>query len=625
MFLLLEFDDSNSCKTIFLKDEMYMFGFPGKKWFITIFLTCPIFLLAHSGKGHSHDPKQWLSDYEKIEKSFISLNKNTKLNCNGEISEKRRCVMNLVGRVGDLFELRANALSLFTSEGNKLAERILEQIRDIQRLNAINSMSSLTNDFELYRTEIDEDGGKKLIKLLNTLKTCYLTTCNEIERAKEFQNFFFEVFNKYKNKGEINSSDTSFLVKVQMLWSSFYVSGNNYSESQKNGGIPFYNVNGHNDSFWFWIKEYRFGNYSEPIPLIHIDTHTDMAGVKNNIQNYSGDENHFAHHINTLDIASLLSSSGSDLNEKIYDLIGNIKYMPEETKELIIDRIANSSLTPDNAIKDALVYSSKKRVQSIAQPVTAAASFKLSDHIIMCLPPWSPRLRRNLKTDGYSKGLPFQYEALLGFNGPNMYIGTSDSRVRSARGNPLKSSRSLGRKQKDFPIGFSVMQCNEEKHDPSTDEIVKRTSSEMANFPRFVEMLSVRPNKKKYILDIDLDGFASEGRGRIATPVSYLRGKKTSVSKREFKAVIERVDFLFQQLEEAKQEGFYPQVITISDSTKIRPGIATSYSLRQDGGLFTPRPLVFMLNYYVRMKLKETFGNLVTFNESFNFDAHNDY
>ena len=75
----------------------------------------------------------------------------------------------------------------------------------------------------------------------------------------------------------------------------------------------------------------------------------------------------------------------------------------------------------------------------------------------------------------------------------------------------------------------------------------------------------------------------------------------------ELNLVDKRIDYLFENLKEAKEKGYLPKVVTIADSTLLARAAESSVD-SNNGGNFTPACLSFLLNYKVRQKLNDLYN-----------------
>jgi hypothetical protein len=166
-------------------------------------------------------------------------------------------------------------------------------------------------------------------------------------------------------------------------------------------------------------------------------------------------------------------------------------------------------------------------------------------------------------------------------------------------------------------------------------------------------------NNKQFILDIDLDVFSSDGRTNyvninkwngptntiptidnfvnIAMPFSYehtaymkkymlqvehfehpslkeLKNEEITVTTTELSLIKVRMDQFFQRLLETKNNQQVPAIITLIDSSKLQRVFVEKYenafasSVEISDSNFTPVPLVFLINYYARKKIKEIYN-----------------
>jgi hypothetical protein len=196
----------------------------------------------------------------------------------------------------------------------------------------------------------------------------------------------------------------------------------------------------------------------------------------------------------------------------------------------------------------------------------------------------------------------------------------------------VKDESICSKTSQNFPL--NVLNINTEKKDQ--DGRITNDPKTMTNFAPFFKD---KEKEEGFILDIDLDAFVSEPMSwgekneENVTPASYKRtqhGESSShmremgvhpgadrlsnetdsrpfVSSTEMKLIDERINSFFDNLQKT---GAIPKVITIADSTQLT-GLNIENDTQkyaQGGGGFTPKCLAFLVNYKVKLKLKELYN-----------------
>ncbi|MBC87102.1 MAG: hypothetical protein CL677_07960 [Bdellovibrionaceae bacterium] len=513
------------------------------------------------------------------------------------IKEEVRALPNLEERnsiIGTLSSIESSSKRILnTASLSTFSKEIENEIRDIL---------------------IDRNENKKDLWMLRTAAKC-LDSDNNVNYINGFLSDLFEhIFEKYSTLDQLTQDDCTVLKKAYSLWASNYEFHNRKMEEKQNQpDIPLYNVNAHNDSFAFWVKEMKSGNIAkEGIPLIHADTHTDMGHVHNHIMGstwHSG--------LNFKELGEALKvTDDQQFKLHIQQLIQSNNLYGSAIKQEMSELISSLS---SQELRHQLEDSARRRVHKISQPVTGAAAIGITNKVVMCLPPWSPRLKINTKDQPITDAKVNLHRNQIGFC-------TRDRQVARHRGSPIRYC--LEDERVLAEVGIGVMECNDEAKEES-GFISNRTPSAMKDIPRFVDFLEGSPPEQGFILDIDLDVFASNGvgTGDYVEPISYARSgehlkqfgehephdqsnetdPQVQVLATELNLVDKRIDYLFENLKEAKEKGYLPKVVTIADSTLLARAAESSVD-SNNGGNFTPACLSFLLNYKVRQKLNDLYN-----------------
>jgi hypothetical protein len=486
---------------------------------------------------------------------------------------------------------------------------------------------------------------------LKLIQSCLIGPQNPLDRIKKsFSDVFEKIFTKFWNKNSLNNEDCEVLEKTFSVWSSFYDDENglkkNEAEPYDQTAIPVYNVNNHNASFYAWATEQRKGRIPpEGATLVHVDSHTDMGHIHSHLSS-----KHWIKSVSVKEIQSALNKSNSD-TEFILKLQAAVKSEFEKkhiTQEIANDIATRISYSDPSQLRRELEKTIELNVYHIAQPVTAAASSNVMNNRMFQVTPYFtnefPReshelclirnkdieefflsnksaLLRNNKYEFkkgrlYDKAKNQYYNISSGdcsnkakvtkdvqMSVYNTYVEDNDFIGNDSKGNPLFENSSVDLPEKSYYEGFSN-------------------------------------NDRGYILDLDLDSFATNGLDHTnvkseepsVMPISPFRSNPEQVQDKheveygkhgvhpnpasevlsdEFSVVKKRMDLFFRQVQDAKDKGYVPSVITICDSTGIeRAALARdrAEAIATDG-VYTPKCLAFLFNYYAKKKLKGIFGN----------------
>lgn len=490
----------------------------------------------------------------------------------------------------------------------------------------------------LFRAEIRDE----IVTIGNTENAQWMEGLQEVGNClgiqpaasilNDFGGFFRNLFNSFMNKPSLSNNDCQVLQRAYEVWSSMYDDLNDSQE--KISGIPLYNVNAHNASFYHWANEQRKGRIPPGgLTILHADTHTDMGHVHRHI-------NHWSQSVMNLETAQQVTMmKDSEVQGYMIERVRQATAIPASDRNNILARLR---VTPPQQLKSEIASAIRGNVHGIAQPLAAAQAVGVSNgRYLMCMPPWSSELPRSARINSEGKNIPEPLEMDFcnanieglasgqGIKGGNLTIGFAvpdaakyeeTTLVRYWEGECEVRGKSY----------FNVVDCNnEELYERGRDSTGKveydvRQKAAPTNY-KFQDYLSPKDREQGFLLDIDLDVFVSEGRGKRdpmnPEPSSFLRphgegvkphgsheaSNETStapaVSVRELEQIRSRVDDFMKRLQSAKADGYSPKVITIADSTILRRALLNQESNDLAGGNFTPVCLSFLLNYMVKTQL----------------------
>ena len=450
---------------------------------------------------------------------------------------------------------------------------------------------------------------KRMLKKLDQVSSCF-----SIDRVNEkllgfSSNIFNTIFKNYSKKKKLTDEDCDVLEKTYQIWSSFYEEENSIGSAEEK--IPFYNVNPHNSAYFYWMRERQKGTIPKGgLSLLHIDTHTDLAHIhSHNKKTLLGD-------ISFPDQMNVLYLMNGEGKESAISYLNEIKKSDEKWIENA-KRWINQK--PRKEIIQLLEDGVRNSVHRIDQPLVASIASDVSDDVTMVLPPWATRLKRS----GIKNGVAEKQKVEIVERGRvimPVYDPQNDLLEAGGR-KALSVKKDTDKVIKSFTL--SVTDANSEKRvevEPGMFIIEKKDAKQ--------EDFSSHLKTKKFILDIDLDGFVSEGlEGSTVSPISYARtsahnksngehgthsdsnetDSRIMVSTVELDLIKNRVEEFFERLEKTKMKGYTPAVITISDSTTLERAKEGQIDDSLSGGNFTPSCLAFLLNYMVREKLKNLY------------------
>ena len=514
----------------------------------------------------------------------------------------------------------------------------------------IESLETLMNSRKLCQFQMDiqsgisntlNDSNKFFLRNLESIGTCILSSSGQgrvddtlKSVAKNSLDSINQHFADKASQGNLSEADCNVLRRAYQLWGGFYDQENEdqLNTAPEENEIPLYNVNSHDSSYQFWMREKGRGTIpANGLPLMHVDTHTDLGHVHNQIR----DDTFGSIRFDELSPLILLAENNNraQLATQVESLVGQ-RLTPEEARNLT-EWFRDSDI---DEIKSKLYDLNRKAVHHIAQPLVGAAVSNITSDFVMVMPAWSTRISHTSRQDANGNFIPC--ETHLVNEGRGFVIGMSDAEARNcpelARSDsPIyRYTESEYNRVKIRPTTVAVANINDENQqdyqNDQTGESYKIDQQTAATqLPDYSRYLPERAKTDGFILDIDLDAFVSEGHSTTIEPISFERTQRhrennpnspgdhksmtemdstVEVSLKEMNLIKARIDSFFNRLERAKANGVLPKVITIADST-ILSRLMTSRELNtQDGGNFTPSCLAFLVNYMVRSKLRSLYN-----------------
>lgn len=464
---------------------------------------------------------------------------------------------------------------------------------------------------ESIEKNVKSSKNKNFLEQLQTIGTCFDSSSTDNSALKAlYAPVFDSIYNFFTGKKNLTNEDCEVLRRTYELWAGFN-EGENELQRETANEIPFYNVNPHNSAFPHWLRERERGNIPpEGLPLMHVDTHTDLGHIHAEGAGWS----------QSLDLKQLSNLMIIDDDEEFKN---QIRQQLSSQKDIVPAEV--EALLNQEALQLRMqIYSHmREQVHSIAQPVVGGLATDVASSLVMALPPWSPRLPRSEYKDGAVDPYKVKLYKKTYSDGKGEYrLATEEAKILTTSGSPISQISENAKVIKEFDL--TVMDSNLEERVGVTDSEGKETSSiittremeERYNYANYMPK-----NQKRFILDIDLDAFVSEGtNGSVIEPVSFGRHQKAygghdghefsnetdpevEVALSEFDLIEKRLDFFFDQLRDMKEKGYEPAVITIADST-ILQSISGNADDSKNGGNYTPSCLVFLLNYRMREELK---------------------
>ena len=267
----------------------------------------------------------------------------------------------------------------------------------------------LNQHIQLISGQLGSGQHLDILRNLRSISTCLGANTTPPEITSNFQNMFSSIFNFFNNKlkrEDLTPEECKTLQSTYGVWASFYddLNSKNRTHAQQQNTIPLYNVNAHNSSYPFWLREQAEGRIApQGIPLIHADTHTDMA----HIHLYPRDQRFKQIPFNILNqilrasirgdktaILQRIRSLDSEINQPLNRQRLDPNLFQRIEPRFIQDLESWVTSTDIREIRSVLIEASKANIHEIAQPVTASVTSGLTSHLIMAMPPWSERLPR---------------------------------------------------------------------------------------------------------------------------------------------------------------------------------------------------------------------------------------
>lgn len=589
----------------------------------TIFALALIFVAwpGHSQLGTSGRPSdklQLIRGYTYLADEFIA--KSEELAKNSPRGVVRR-------QFYEQIETQRKNLTLARGFGDKNAAKLVEDaIKRLQDKLANLSYRWFADEIQTELKSIFKDeNAKRFLASLSSVPECLAQKKATGPLAK----LFADIYAYYSNKPELNEEDCPVLRSAYSLWAS---SQDDENEATKNTPpdqqIPLYNVNAHNSSMIYWLREMAKGTIPPGgLPLLHADTHTDIAHIHDHVH---GD--HWADKIPVHELGQLLNEYNSGAGVSSQRIEGVVRSSKSHSAALRNQQAIAARSASAESMREQIEQSIRERVHHISQPLTGALAVNAASKLIMCMPPWSKELPRS---EIHVATGEVQLDEMRLVRNPRhggiVHLANDSERYKKANVmRNLKGTTEIKR----VPMG--VVDCNTEAQPEGPRGPVVTRSKAESGIPDLKKFFSSDEVKKGFILDIDLDVFVSEGlRGEIAAPVSFARtqrhikqngehGSHTAnnendpsvmVGTLEMNLINSRIQHFFNELKEAKASGIMPKVITIADSTMLTRAIdrANDKSINDEkkystgGGNYTPSCLAFLLNYKIRAELKKLY------------------
>ncbi len=536
-----------------------------------------------------------------------------------------------------------------------------------------NLLSSCLQKIELQQVIESNDKGfhsvhkqfaKSLLSFLVwTEKNPYLQLTTDHEIAK---NTFDTIFNFFWNESAFLTKHDEILLKATyQLWSSMYELLPSIRQQALDGhSILFENLNPHNAAFFAWLEAKEVGHLgARPLPLLHADTHTDLL--------------HVYHHLDS-DIMQDLTL------EQAVDLLLLLKIKDEQDVESknpidlellnVLSEKQKNALRPyfkqlnKEMFQKFLLHAMKQNVKFIGQPMVASMASGIVSDFIFSLPPWSQKKSFSpIQADGTAKSstghiIKKVMEDFMSEEQVEVLSFQSDSDAPAIFEHHNQNNLPLLTKpikEVHYYIDPALAEINSYESTTAKGRYQTVTADYALPYQSVTPYFrSIKPLNQRFILDIDLDVFASDGRTNVvnmdhwngptqliaridkfenkAMPYSYertpylqklrlqfdqfehqdlkqLKNAEIVVSSTEHQLVKVRMEQFFSKLEKSKNDGYIPAIITITDSTVLSRTNAKDYfksfasSIEYVDSNFTPVPFVFLINYYARVKLREIY------------------
>ena len=106
-----------------------------------------------------------------------------------------------------------------------------------------------------------------ILRNLKSITTCLGSAATPPEVTSNFKNLFSSIFNFFNNKvsrQDLTPEECKTLQSTYSVWASFYddLNSKNRTHAKQQNTIPLYNVNAHNSSYPFWLREQAEGRIS---------------------------------------------------------------------------------------------------------------------------------------------------------------------------------------------------------------------------------------------------------------------------------------------------------------------------------------------------------------------------
>lgn len=391
--------------------------------------------------------------------------------------------------------------------------------------------------------------------------------------------------------------------KLYRISASLYVQENHWEEDKD---MPIFSVNAHNFATRYWLREFLAG---KQVPsVVHFDTHADM--------------DHLA---------------------RPDDLVA-----------------AFANLRAERQTAEAWQVLSEG-VSEIAQPVSAGTLLMELEHVVWVKPPWAYRvddLKALPLSMGRRKALPKPPPPLSHYVEKQR---TDDpaadewtifaSAVAQAFEEVLEQAETedgFWEADVTYPLFLPVAGWDQAAMEEQLDtpwyylfpDAPDRTASDYETGHPFKMTVATWDERRKpealaaivaaipgdkYILDVDLDFFATNGEewNQIVEPTSHGRispaqagalhtggayaGATWYELRRERQLVDQRLADFFWLLRNLRDAGKTPSLVTIADSVAVLPIHVDSDEAGTEGGPFVPPSLVFHIHERVRDGLREMF------------------
>ncbi|MDH4468985.1 MAG: hypothetical protein QE271_13080 [Bacteriovoracaceae bacterium] len=516
----------------------------------------------------------------------------------------------------------------------------------------------LENDGRHYSLQ-DLEMARNLMNILNWFESH--TRDQNIEQVDLVKDAFGKIFNYFwSSKKYLTLYDERILGVAYKIWASFYDLIPTLKDQDLNGQIAFHNLNPHNSSFFQWLEAKRVGIIpSSGLPLLHADTHTDLLHVYQHLDTEALTDLSLEQSVQILDMTNFEAQGKDNYYAEVKKVL-----TPKQWKQ-VAPYLKNLDL---EKFKDFLLYAIQQNVKFIGQPMIASMASNLTTEYIFSLPPWSQPTQFSpvenglskpakgaiihTKADDFMSEMQVNVIGLVSYPEANVFFQMRDKQTQ------ILSPDDHDQVIRDiyYFIDPAVMEKQTINKDRNAIATINTESlpfdAKHDSFSPYFN--SSQLGSQKFILDIDLDVFSSDGRTNYvnhdrwhgptktipqigifvnkAMPFSHertpwmmkwmldfadfshpdlkqLKNEDVVVTSTEFKLLKVRMDQFFERLNQTKINGQTPAIITLTDSSILQRVYVENYqnafasSVELNDSNFTPIPLVFLINYYARMKL----------------------